>query len=849
MKTRLLSICLTFFSLTSFSQNKIVSNIEQKLGEYYQFYPSEKIQFTTDKDVYKPEEIIWFSALITNSNNQQSAPTSGEFTVSLYADNGVKITGDVFKTSAGIIKGDLLLPKGMAEGKYVLVASTPLMSNANEVFHKLIYINPKNEQAIRLKETECPEYLKPGTSNKFSFVLENMSGEPLKNPKLKFELYHKNDIILKDKVKSDGTGQIVLNLTIPEQEYDEPLKLVISTNKNELNYSKTLPVKNEKIKICFYPEGSQLRVGTPQKIGFKVTDQFGQAISIEGEILEESGNKLTQIKTSIPGFGVFPVIVEKGKKYTLQVSSEIGNKQEFELPKIGEGLSMSIARLDSNFIYVNIVPQRPETIYLLANKGASVFWASEMIVEESARLKIPKNNFPHGISMLSVFNNQGQALGCRLIFIDKQANMNLKLTSPDKVKAGQVFKFSVQTDNQSAKDPAQLNMAISAASENQEWPNHWDSWQLINADLENEIHNIDRLTEDTNTETTMNYLLIANRLKNFEWNKVLHFDQGQEQNKYQESGVFGKVVDKNGEIVPKAKVSLMNSQNMQILNSSADEYGEFFIQGIDVNKLNDFAIKAIGPDGKEDLHVTFERSMTEQIADHIKAFVQEHASLEQVQFESEFYRKNEALFSKIKTPTKFNSEIKEEPYKRLLKNSTSLLEVIKTIKPFRLDGDKIIFPGGTNSLLAQDGALIVVDGQKMGTSTSVLNSFSPFDVESINVSTNPVDIQRYTGLNSVGLIEISTKRGAYEKKELQPLESPYENGFRVPRDFWLQKAENPEQQPTTLFWNPSVTINENGHWEFEVASNKVLGEFQIRVDVVDKQGRISETSRTFEVVP
>jgi hypothetical protein len=337
-------------------------------------------------------------------------------------------------------------------------------------------------------------------------------------------------------------------------------------------------------------------------------------------------------------------------------------------------------------------------------------------------------------------------------------------------------------------------------------------------------------------------------MKNFGWNSIIHFDREQEQNKHQQTGTFGQVFNKNDQPVPNAKVSFINAQNMQILNSSTDENGEFYQQAINTDKLDNFAIKAIGPDGSEDLKVEFKKSFAEQVSDEVQSFLQSHATLKQAQFSSDFYQKNRDLFTKIRIEP-VDREAAEPAYKKYLQTATSLLEVLKIIKPYRLDGDKIIFPGGANSINAQDGALIVIDGQKMGTSASVLNSLSPHDVETINVSTSPVEIQRYTGLNSVGLIEIWTKRGERtEQVELLPAENIFDGDYRIPRDFWLIKSEKPQQQPTTMFWSPAVKMNPNGRSEFEVNAGPVLGKFIIQADLIDSNGQMTKVHKTIEVI-
>tara|TARA_R110002050_G_scaffold85747_8_gene182892 strand:- start:5789 stop:8341 length:2553 start_codon:yes stop_codon:yes gene_type:complete len=850
MKTKLFCICLTLISLTASSQSVVLSDIAQMLNEYYQYYPIEKIQLTTDKEVYKPEEVIWFSMLITNTTGQIVEPISSDVQVGLYSGDGVRIIGHNFKSQKGMMKGDIAIPKGLHEGRYVLVASPASASRANEAFYKLIYINPKNEEAFRLKETTVPTLLVPGKSNNYTFVMEEMDGSPAKNEKLQAELYHQQELVLKQKIKTNSDGKTTVDLSLPDKAFESPLKLTILTKRDELIFSTVLPVKNEQLNVCFYPEGGQLVAGTPQKLGFSVHNELGQPVSVAGEITDENGTRIGQGSTSIPGFGVFPCVFEKEKQYRLRLTSELGENQTFALPKVKETLGLALVRTDADFIYLNLVPatQKPETIHLLANKGENILWASEVELESPMRLKIPNTDFPNGVSLISAFNEDSEMLASRLVYLEKKGKSVLELNAPEKVKAGEVFKFTFESGTPADETPA-LNLTISADEENLNWPNHWEAWLLFNSDLSKELTDPESLLETKNLETTMNYLLVANRMKNFDWNSITHFDREREQNRHQQSGLFGQVVNKNNEPVPNAKVSFINAQNMQILNSSSDENGEFYQQAINADKLEDFAIKAIGPDGSEDLKVTFKKTLAEQISDQVQSFLQTYATLEQAQFSSDFYQKNRNLFTKIKIDPE-DREMAEPAYKKYLQTATSLLEVLKVIKPYRLDGDKIIFPGGTNSINAQDGALIVIDGQKMGTSASVLNSLSPYDVETINVSTSPVEIQRYTGLNSVGLIEIWTKRGETIKQvELQPAEDIFEGDYRIPRDFWLRKSENPKQQSTTLFWSPAVTMNPNGRSEFEVAAGQVLGKFIIRGEMVKSNGEVTKIQKTIEVVP
>jgi len=90
----------------------------------------------------------------------------------------------------------------------------------------------------------------------------------------------------------------------------------------------------------------------------------------------------------------------------------------------------------------------------------------------------------------------------------------------------------------------------------------------------------------------------------------------------------------------------------------------------------------------------------------------------------------------------------------------NIFDIIRQIKPYQLNGSKIMFANiGNNSFSYQEGALIVIDGMKMGTDAGVLNSIPVTEIDKVNVYTNPSDVQRFTGMNNAGIVEIITKKG------------------------------------------------------------------------------------------
>ncbi len=184
--------------------------------------------------------------------------------------------------------------------------------------------------------------------------------------------------------------------------------------------------------------------------------------------------------------------------------------------------------------------------------------------------------------------------------------------------------------------------------------------------------------------------------------------------------------------------------------------------------------------------------------------------------------------------------VDEPAYKQQLESGVPVREVLKTIKPYQLYGNKIVFPGTTNSINFQQGALIVIDDQQVGEDASVLDQIAPADVESITVSTNPGDIQQYTGLNTVGVIVIETKGSSMLNRlnkttdrdtRIAEKEQGYMEGYP---DYRREKdAVNVvEDKRPLLYWDPGLVLEEGAIGSLEFFTPDVAGTYVIRVEGV-----------------
>jgi len=825
-----LSVCL---SVVQAQNEAVIKSIHDRLISYFGHHAMERTCLITDREVYKPGETILFNALTGSMTVQGLYPAGSGFKLSLYSAAGKAVAEENFDFSSGMASGSLMIPANLAAGKYVLEAHTPSVLNEDEAYMKLIFIDPMNEGEAVFDPQKVPELIRAGESHSVVLALRDLFGKAMPDQKLNYELFSGKDVLASGKLKTDDKGLLSFELALPEGDYNSPVLLKVSDSKN-INYGRWFHVNTEKLKVSFYAEGGHFVAGVPVKAGFRVTTTDDQPVDIAAEITGDEDRMVSQTKTLIPGYGMFPLIVKAGETCHFRITSELGKGQTFELPAFEpQGLALSVPRTDSEFIHVNLVfsdPQ-PREVNLLLTRGDKLFQASTVKINGSGRVKIPKEGIPLGLCLLSAFDDNGKLLGERLLYADKPEELQLTVSAEQK-QAGQDRSWDLLIKAVPAvkADSAKISVSVSATVKNSEASDDFVTCFSLNSLLENKITGISALKKDgILNENIIDYLLICNRFRNYSWQSVLDFETAGLASSSPKSWLSGKVLDRRGESVQNAKVSLVNTGSAQMMNVTADEDGHFIFPGINPAKTDDYVLKAIAPDGNDKLLISFDKDLNERLSMLVQRFISRNAFSEEPEVTKEFSTGNKFLYVKMRKKAA-SAEHKDETYLKYLRSGSSITDVIKMIKPYQIvDGDKIVFPGGSNSLMAQDGALIVLDGQKMGTSASVLNTISPYDIESINISTSPVEISRYTGLNSVGLIEIRTRRG----------ESPEK--LKITQNKGSGQEFRGDKQETTLYWSPALSLNNEGEVRIQVPATEIKGDFQVEVKVIDKKGRLGQS--------
>lgn len=181
---------------------------------------------------------------------------------------------------------------------------------------------------------------------------------------------------------------------------------------------------------------------------------------------------------------------------------------------------------------------------------------------------------------------------------------------------------------------------------------------------------------------------------------------------------------------------------------------------------------------------------------------------------------------------------------------SDVFSMIQQIKPFRMTDNRIIFTSvapDTNG--RQDGALIVVDGIMLGQDPRVIENMNPSDIDRINVSTEFVDIQRYTGFNTTGVIEIWTKTGRIRSgRTVKTGESGTEinsDGAEIPGNAADSIAS--ARSGKVILRGMEVRTDVSGKAHLDIPSGKKSGEITIIAEYRSASGTLKNETATVRV--
>jgi hypothetical protein len=789
MKT-IISFCsrlIPYIILSGFAaiQGQTIQQVSKKLTLYEEKYPEESIYLQTDKNTFAPGDIVWFSAYITQELGNRSSSPSRDLFVSLIDKDSLEVVHTLFPISNNKSSGSFDIPEQLTSGHYLLVAYTSWMKN------------------------------------------------------MPVDRMFSKEIIIEKENKKSLFIQIRLEDTICARNVPVPAYIAVS------NKEKAPVQASFNYRITGIRKGPVNGKGKTDKQGNAIimftlppadsTDKPQLIIDLDNKKQKTSAVMLLPTAENYLNVNFYPesgmLLYGADTKVAFRGFNISGGPMDFA-GEIYSGDNKLIKRIWSDFKGIGsfqFTPEKNQTYYLKITSPAGI--------SEKYDLPLPRRS---GMVM-SVYEKTPE---------------HLTLLVNEKGKTGQVYLFIVHMKGRII------------------W---MESRKILkNAKVEIPVSDIPGgIAECVAFDSAMN--LVAKRLVFLNINKNLTVEITPNKLSYvprEKVSLAIEVKNKNGKPVH-ATLSLsalcLNGQprddrnnlyTCTLLNNdligcppdpayyfSSDDMAEEVLDNMLIaNAYKHFTWRNIMgvTENSPSYNMLIDNSLTidmEAEKSRCAFFARQLASL--IQYPGIAYMEQDK--NNMEKLMKANNST--EPGKNLDSNK-DIMDLIFEIKPYKMVDGKIVFMSlGPNTLLNQQGAAIAIDGVYMGTDPTVLKTIMRVDVDKVYVSTNPNDISRYTGLNSIGIIEVYTK-GAVSAKKMQSETNDQilaERVFQNPEEPGSANEKQKSALPKTFFWKPEIQTDAAGKATITYFNGEIPGEVVVTVEGISASGQAVSGSVVYKV--
>ncbi|MBN2814027.1 MAG: hypothetical protein JXQ80_08105 [Bacteroidales bacterium] len=733
---------------------QVINEIINKLDLYHKKYSEENVYLQTDRSVYAPGETIWFKAWLLSEAGIQPKKLSNYLYISMIDKDSIEVLSHVLPFSNDQLSGNLVLPQLLNPGNYKLIAYTSWMKNmpADRIFDKNILIEIADENALHVDLQLAQEIAIPGSQATVVISTVKKDGSAV-SANIDYEMVNKNGILSSGKGKTDKAGKMSVTLSIPEAGACEGLKLVANVSHKAKHQTRAL--------VMPVPANS-----------------FNILFYPEGGLL------LYGIDTKV-AFRAFnkadrPVDF-KGAIYTNE------NKLAQQIESTYQGIGS-----------FNLDPEKGKTYYLKITQPAGITQTFELPAPRRAGLALRVDSrtkdtltlvaeqtsmYPNVYSFVGQVN--GRVYWMETIKTSEAARLKVPL---DEFPAG-VAEFAAfdTLKNLLAKRLVYLNdhkrLYITLKPDKTVYAPREkvtltieardDKGQPVEASLALAVV-LSGQSSNENNSNLFTYNTLKNNLIGFLPTPGQYFTT---------AGEASAILD-----------------NLLIANT----FKRFTWRTVlGVNEAS-VPFKSMEENGNPLTTIAYDRKVASYFAQdilnsmcnpgHVYTDVPEN-DMDRILNPAKYQKKAGPDYSKMK----------------------DVDEIVYTVKPYKIIDGKIVFHSSSpNTLMHQQGAAIAIDGVYRGTDPTIFSTLTPMDIDRVVISTNPVDVQKYTGLNSIGIIEIFTKSGnaslrttGDNKPQVRqvnvnvPFDSPhFESG--------ATRIKAGEDQRITLYWDPQISTGSSG---------------------------------------
>jgi hypothetical protein len=905
----LLAGLLAFIPKADDPMDKIVASLQQ----WFEAHPQEKVYLHTDKPYYLVGDTIWFKAYTTVGSAHQLSAISGSLYVDLITEGDSVAKALKLPIISGMAVGNFVLDDDLTrEGNYRIRAYTQWMRNAGpEYFYdKTFTIGNSITNTVFAKIDYS--YTKKGDKTNIQAVLKytDEKGNPLAGKNVSYQLKESYKVLWAGGAKTNALGEITVNLpnAKPGQLGNTYLMTKVSLSGSE-TVPKTFPIKTASLQtdVQFFPESGNLVNGIKSKVAFKATGTNGLGVPITGVITDSDNKEVASLDVKHLGMGYFYLTPQAGKTYSAKITYPDGAVNTINLPApTDDGYVLSVLNQQKDSVMLRINPgpgalkSGTHTIGLIGQMSGKVYFSMTIPVSKASTLvTLPLADVASGILQLTLFSAAGDPLNERVVFVQNNDNIDLKLSSNKKVYSRRE-KIDIDIDARNGLGkPVGGNFSIAVMSEDavpsdEANENSIFSHLLLSSDIKGYIEKPNYYFFKPNDETKANLdvLMLTQGYRRFNWKSAIAGASP--------ANVFkpGKLIDEitgrlttfSNKPVAGGKVIIINNKTGFTRDTTTDKDGKFIFDRLLITNGIDFTIQGATAKGRKNINTIVDQisnpdiianknigDVNADIPTLIKTSVENSIKQDlEMQKQGKLGRVQQLREVRIRAAkAKYGAGINESQADEVFRPDsrmpcTSLYECLEEMYRGRvrfiqqLDttgecGSALwtpIFQQKTKYAVMIDNMLIdpcYYQSVLINNTEDIAKVIMVHDSYAISAKLlGPLNLSRLGGKMPPPVLAIYTKSGNFRKNADPSIAYYAPKGYDYVREFYAPKYDaqnNPAAADlrSTVYWNPRILTGPAGHSRISYFNSDQTGTYRVTIEGINAEGMLARQVYRYRV--
>jgi len=886
MKKYIYIVAIVLLPVVFMSAGKynFIDKLKQALQLYQEIYPDEKTYLQTDKTYYKPSEKVWYKGFLVNGSDNKPSVTSDVVYIDLIDPWGKIVQHNEHNTLEGTYTGSFLIAANNPGGLYKIRAYTNWMKNWGEekYYTKELTVQKVITPRMLLKLDFAKRAYGAGDEVIADLKVTDLSNNKTSGSEVKSTV-RIGGVAEQTLTSKTQNGEVAVKFNLPKDldTSDGILQIMVKDKGIEESITRSIPIVLNKIDIQFYPEGGNLIEEVKCKVAFEALNEFGKGADVKGEIIDQSGNKITTFESFHLGMGAFEFTPRNGKTYYAKIIQPQDCGTQVVLPQAEKnGYVLKLNSKNEKKISWDIYcPQENKDITLLGQTQKEIYYNEILKLKKGwNKVDVKTSDFPIGIAVFTLFANEIEKCE-RLVFINPDKGLHIEIeTNKDTYAPMEDVDLTVKTKDRKG-EPVAANIGLAVVDEQlltmaDDKQDNLLSYILFSTELKGKIEEpyFYFNKDEPKAKEAIDYLMLTHGWRSFVWKEVLDLPKREITNFAEKiSTIYGYVLDENGKSVQTDVYVIETDGKKRIGKVKTTNEGHFVFHDVDYtgnvhvttrlpNKvflLNGkpniappptwLSVTPLDDDGKNIVNVNGQVVKEQEAYSDSKNYsIVVPQSEEKYEF-SESPQLDELVVvgygaqKKMSVAGAVSVVRTDETFSRFVGSSlaSQLAGSVPGIMVNSQDGNPGVSQSirirGISSQASQGEPLLVLNGIPVNDSYSTaLEYLNPEDIESLTVLKNSASNAIYGSRAANGVISIITKNTRFGEKYV-PGKTRFGGTTLTKRVFYKstlynQLSENSDLKSSTVYWNGSVRTNNNGEAKIKFKNSAQSSTFRITAE-------------------